>query len=73
MCDDCKHIVPTLHLQEVEGEGFFCPEHKRPYERYKRGIPNYRWGSMPTRYFKEIEVDKEGEPVGYTKIKEKKV
>lgn len=76
-CEECKHYVDKSDAQEMKtgskldfiGDDlrrvteyvYYCPLHKRKYDRKSSG-----WcGSY---YYKEMSVDENGEPIGYTKI-----
>lgn len=75
-CEDCKCLMYKKHAQEIdyifkwvfapskESKRYYCPNHKKNYDSQVYGHDSYR-----SLYFKEMEVDENGEPVGYKKIK----
>lgn len=68
-CKKCGCILnkcDAFNLKDNLGStDFYCKEHKLPYERV-----NYDFGVSVL--YKEMVVDKFGEPVGYKKIENKK-
>lgn len=66
-CDTCKHKIDRIDAQTIKF-GYitetYCPEHKKPYSKIKTNDFNYN-----RRYYAELEVDEQGVPVGYKKIK----
>lgn len=68
-CQKCGCILnkcDAFNLKDNLGsKDFYCKEHKLPYERV-----SYYYG-VSTKY-KEMLVDKFGEPMGYKKIENKK-
>lgn len=75
-CFKCKHIVLKSDMKEVICRDFssvwliskesrwYCPEHTPAYENIDQGF------NFKARYYKEIEVDESGIPIGYEKIVE---
>ena len=70
-CETCKCWVDKEDAQRQRMIGFmgyvsyyYCQAHKMPYDRMINALPE-------NLYFKEVRVDKDGEPYGYIKIKEK--
>lgn len=66
-CDECKHWLDKYDLQVVKVysnygsyESRFCPLHKKPYSRRESS-------GGRQRYFGELEITEDGEPVGYKK------
>ncbi len=49
-------------LEPIEETRYYCPKDKKPYD-HVRVYASYR-----EAYYKEFEVSKEGEPIGYKKI-----
>lgn len=79
-CETCKHIIFKRDAQEIEHQGYiwslyfsgkrtryYCPEHKRNYS--SSSVDN----NHRTHYYKEMEVDENGVPVGYVKEEKKTV
>ncbi len=79
-CSECKHLVYLKDAQRIgiklPGDMFsyeenFCPEHRKKYDRVKVTYENmYQgigFGNQTRQYFREMEVDKNGEPIGYKK------
>jgi hypothetical protein len=74
-CEVCKHWIDKVDAQKVKKvwEGrysttddlFYCPEHKRPYDKMFTSLC-----SIGITYFKTMIVSEDGTPVGYKKIKE---
>lgn len=74
-CDECKHWIDKYDASSVDA-GYnmwlgltilwYCPMHKKPYSRFISAQPE-------NLYFGEVQMDKDGTPIGYEKIKEKKV
>lgn len=69
-CEECKHLVLKKDMQIVEisssigcGHSFYCPEHKKPYHKINL------WSSI--KYYGEVEMSKDGTPIGYKKIDKK--
>ena len=74
-CEECKHWVDKYDCSDVDynvahsfmypirEKLYYCPEHTKPYSR------KTDYSCSDTKYFKEIEVDKDGTPLGYKKIK----
>jgi len=69
-CEECKHLIERSDAQEIKvayswsrdkGVYYYCPMHKKSYDRVLEGF----WGIL---YFGEVEMDKNGTPIGYTKI-----
>ena len=66
-CDSCGHIVSKKRAQTVKMGGYGgyeivrCELHKLPYDERLCGFGWYC-------YFKRMEVDEEGTPIGYKKI-----
>ena len=72
-CEECKHWIDKGDAQRIEvdlrsyfydnsKDEFYCNMHKKKYDRkiiYASSI----------FYFKEMLVNENGEPIGYTKIK----
>lgn len=74
-CEECKHLVNRSHLQVVRvinlsvfqmgtDVRYFCPEHKKPYDKVVDYIPRKKYFTE-----REIEVSEDGTPIGYKKIK----
>jgi hypothetical protein len=68
-CEECKHYIDKSDAQEVKiftsilwdvNYKFYCPMHRRPYSRIDKYLGL-------RRYFNEMEVTEEGEPIGYIK------
>lgn len=80
-CKICKCLVNKYDAQKVVHEfflnnhityasvfsEFYCKKDIRPYNRKKSKIITPE--TLEYKYYKEIEVDEQGEPVGYKKIK----
>lgn len=78
-CEDCKHWVDKSECQEVENEHrdfdfyangkrdyfYYCPMHKKPYDSIYKIVTIWN-------YYKKMEVDENGEPIGYQKIAPRK-
>ena len=71
-CEECKHWIDKGDAQRIEvrvlyhfdenSDEFYCNMHKKKYDRKIISTSNIS-------YFKEISVNENGEPIGYTKIK----
>lgn len=71
-CNECKCWLSKADAQTVEflstgisfgySYHYYCKSHRKPYTRLLLS-------SLDRIYFKEIEVDEKGEPIGYKKIK----
>ncbi len=77
-CGTCKHWIDKVDAQEITvstifGVGFktyFCPMHKLPYTIARHYFTGGDLGGKSyIKYYVELEVSKDGTPVGYTKIK----
>ena len=69
-CRRCRCLVFKNDSNRVKcncGDEFYCNKCRPEYDRYW-----ISYMSSEVSYYKEMVVDKEGEPVGYVKIKEKK-
>ncbi len=66
-CETCKCLLEKKDAQFVKATGmivdrYYCQAHRVPYDE--------KFGFYGTCfYYKRIEVDEEGEPIGYTKTK----
>jgi len=70
-CYECRHWIDKSDAQKVEASGFYdgdrwyCQLHKKPYSR----VRTYAFADLATRFFGEVEMNKDGTPIGYKKIK----
>lgn len=67
-CEHCKCWLNEEDAQRVKTPfltHYYCQAHKVPYSRIKFDF----YSDTPRRYFKEVEVTEDGEPVGFTKVK----
>lgn len=75
LCHDCGVVISGNYGQKVtftdganfRGSGFFtyCSIHRKPYDRIV--LPYFMY-SHEKRYYKEMQVDEDGIPVGYRKV-----
>lgn len=66
-CEECKCHLYRHDAQVVNYRGddiYYCQTHKKPYEKVM-----YRYWMSDIKYYKEMEVNEKGEPVGYKKVK----
>lgn len=62
MKGDAQEIIVEYELGGIEPEKrYYCAQHTREYKKEKMG---YYAGA---RYYKELEVNEEGDPIGYEK------
>ena len=73
-CETCKCWVDKKDAQLQRQCGYlgmvyeyYCQAHKKPYDKMIFCMPDNLY-----YYYKEVRVDKNGEPYGYVKIKEEK-
>lgn len=59
---DCRYSLSMYFGPFEKAYLYFCQTDKRPYDRMSVS-------SIPFSYYKEMEVDMEGNPIGYTKNK----
>ena len=69
-CEECKHYIDIGDAQKViqmyaytfipTENIYYCPLHKKRY--YKKLFLDFK-----TKYFGEMEMNNEGEPIGYKK------
>lgn len=82
-CNDCKCLLYEIDAQKIlstpysinilygkyiDSYRYYCNEHKKKYELETEKDYD-TWGNITYKYYKIIEVDNEGEPIGYKKIK----
>ena len=76
-CQECRclleksdaEVVLILNRYTLYNESdkeYYCPSHMKTYSK-----KDYNWGSGWS-FYKETEVTKDGEPIGYTKTQEKR-
>lgn len=72
LCEDCGGLFKKPSLQEVENivydktyTNYYCVNHKKDYSRKKHISP-----LIGDIFYKEFAVNKNGEPIGYTKNKQ---
>jgi hypothetical protein len=69
-CYDCKCLMKKEDAYVVDGmfgnKSYYCHKCKPNYQKVRYG------GDYSVYYYREMLVTKEGEPIGYIKIKNKK-
>jgi len=68
-CEECKHWIDKSDGQRIEDSSdylWYCPEHRKPYESVRY---HYEFNMRVPSFYKKMEVDEHGEPVGYKKVK----
>jgi hypothetical protein len=67
-CDECGCLIKTGDAQKVTGTYtvFYCGKCRKPYNRH------LMWCGVDAvdRFFGEVEMTKDGTPIGYTKKKD---
>jgi hypothetical protein len=71
-CNECGCLINKKNSQTVDtniGTQFFCQSHRKKYSKM------YCTWQHPElfRYFAELQVDENGEPIGYKKVSGEKV
>lgn len=61
-CSDCRCRINKRDAQSVYPGVNYCGKCEKPYD--KALLISF----LPPRFYKEMEVDKNGEPIGYKKI-----
>lgn len=68
-CETCNCYIDRINQVTVYGfqqeEVYYCNTHKKPYNKILKSI----FYDSPVVYFAELQVNENGEPVGYTKKK----
>lgn len=72
-CEECKHKIDIIDAQAIEYEKsmgsttttYYCPMHKKAYEKVVYYGIFDRYGSHGRRYMKMCEVNSDGTPITY--------
>lgn len=69
-CGECLCLIEKEYAQHIPNsymlnEQYFCGIHRRKYDSRRIELPIM--GPEIIKYYKKIEVDEDGEPVGYKK------
>ena len=66
-CEECKCLLEKRDAQEVDfrafmvdSQNYYCEVHRKPYS----SVTDF----VGKKYFGEVEMDKDGTPIGYVKI-----